>query len=98
MSTAASAESTRVDQFFTAAEARFDRWRRLLDAARAWEAGKQNDSTSSAVALQELKQWEDYFAYPGPTLMRNLEESISSGDARKTARLAQLIDVALLTH
>src|SRR5690349_164970 len=98
MSTAASAEGTRVDQFFTATEARFDRWRRLLDAARDWEGGKQKDSTPTAAAFQELKQWEDYFAYPGAILMRNLEESISAGDARRTARLAQLIDVALLTH
>jgi arginine decarboxylase len=98
MSTAAGAPSIRVDQFFTAAEARFDRWRRLLDAGRAWEAGKEKDSNSTLAAFQELKQWEDYFAYPGPVLMRNLEESIASGDARRTVRLAQVIDVALLTH
>ncbi|MFL6439953.1 MAG: hypothetical protein ACJ71Q_20445 [Terriglobales bacterium] len=98
MSTAATAQGTRVDQFFTAAEARFDRWRTLLDAARAWEAGKDKDSSSTLAALHELKQWEDYFAYPGPVLMRSLEESIDSGDARRTVRLVQLIDIALLTH
>src|SRR5436305_5627785 len=98
MSTAANAQGTRVDEFFTAAEARFDRWRRLLDAARAWEAGKETDSNSAFAAFQELKQWEDYFAYPGPILMRSLEESIASDDARRTVRLVQLIDVALLTH
>ena len=98
MSTAANAQGTRVDQFFTAAEARFDRWRRLLDAARTWEAGKEKDSNLTLAAFQELKQWEDYFAYPGPILMRSLEESIASGDARRTVRLVQLIDVALLTH
>ena len=98
MSIAATAQGTRVDQFFTAAEARFDRWRTLLDAARAWEAGKEKDSSSTFAALQELKQWEDYFAYPGPILMRSLEESIASGDLRRTVRLVQLIHVALLTH
>jgi len=98
MSTAAIAQSNRVDQFFTAAEARFDRWRRLLDAGRAWEAGKETDPNSTVAAFQELKQWEDYFAYPGPILMRSLEESIASGDARRSVRLAQLIHVALLTH
>ena len=98
MSTAAGAPSIRVDQFFTAAEARFDRWRRLLDAARAWEAGKEKDSQSTLAAFQELRQWEDYFAYPGPILMRNLEDGISSGDPRRTARLAQIINVALLSH
>src|SRR5947199_5676318 len=98
MSTAAPAQGTRVDQFFTAAEARFDRWRTMLDAARAWEARKDKDSSSTLAALQELKQWEDYFAYPGPILMRSLEESIASGDLRRTVRLVQLIHVALLTH
>jgi arginine decarboxylase len=98
MSTAAPAQGTRVDQFFTAAEARFDRWRTLLDAARAWEARKDKDSSSTLAALKELKQWEDYFAYPGPILMRSLEESIASGDPRRTVRLVQLIDIALLTH
>ena len=98
MSTAASAPSIRVDQFFTAAEGRFDRWRRLLDAVRAWEAGKERDSKATLAAFEELKQWEDYFAYPGPNLMRTLEESIASNDARRTVRLVQSIDVALLTH
>jgi len=98
MSTAASASGVRVDQFFTATEARFDRWRKLLDAARAWETGTATDSSSTSVAFQELKDWEDYFAYPGPLLMRSLEESIASRDARRSSRLAQLIDVALLTH
>ena len=98
MSTAATASGARVDQFFTAAEARFDRWRKLLDAARAWEAGTERDSSSAAVAFQELKQWEDYFAYPGPVLMRDLDEAMASNDSRRTSRLAQLINMALLTH
>ncbi|HEU5233497.1 MAG TPA: hypothetical protein VFU50_11595 [Terriglobales bacterium] len=98
MSTAASASGVRVDQFFTAAEARFDRWRKLLDAARAWEGGTERDSSSAATAFQELKQWEDYFAYPGPVLMRDLGAAIASNDSRRTSRLAQLINMALLTN
>jgi len=47
MSTAATEEGTRVDQFFTATEARFDRWRRLLDAARDWEGGKELINSSA---------------------------------------------------
>jgi arginine decarboxylase len=45
-----------------------------------------------------LRQWEDFFAYPGPTLIKTLEERIASGDATGTARLVQAISTALLTH
>ena len=38
MSTPKNTKEVRVDQFFTGAEARFDRWRSLLQAARHWEA------------------------------------------------------------
>ena len=42
MSTAIVNEANvRLDQFFTVAEARQDRWRKLLTAARAWE-GQQS--------------------------------------------------------
>ena len=45
MSTSAKSESPRVDQFFMAGEARFDRWRALLQASRKWErAASQQDS------------------------------------------------------
>ena len=98
MSTAANAHSTRVDQFFTAAEARFDRWRRLLDTARAWAVRTDSDSNPVLDAFQELRQWEDYFAYPGPILLRNLEERLTARDAVGTVRLAQLINSALITH
>ncbi len=98
MSTAASTQRARVDQFFTAAEARFDRWRRLLDVARAWEADKSSDSTLLSAFFFELRQWEDFFAYPGPALLRNLEERIASRDAAGVARFVQVINSALLTH
>ena len=42
MSTSAKPEAPRVDQFLMAAEARFDRWRRLLQAARTWERSTQS--------------------------------------------------------
>jgi len=98
MSTAASSPSIRVDQFFTAAEARFDRWRSLLDAARTWAVRADSDSTPVLAAFRELRQWEDYFAYPGPALLRDLEERLTSRDATGTVRLVQLINAALLTH
>jgi hypothetical protein len=37
MSTATNASVPRVDQFLMAAEARFDRWRALLQEARRWD-------------------------------------------------------------
>jgi arginine decarboxylase len=105
MSRLTTTPNTRVDQFFTVAEARFDRWRGLLQAARAWQsaAPKPNLETelarvSVATALQELRQWEDFFAYPGPTLIKTLEERIGLAEAAGTLRLVQAISAALLTH
>ena len=97
--------ATRVDQFFTGTEARFDRWRTLLQSARAWEAAstqqrpeKEKHLAEIVAALPELRQWENFFAYPGHALLSSLEERISSGDATGAARLAQCISAALLTH
>jgi arginine decarboxylase len=97
--------ATRVDQFFTVAEARLDRWRSLLQAARSWEASanqqdpeKVNRASHTLATFQELLQWEDFFAYPGPVLLKTLSERIAGGDASGTVRLAQSISAALLTH
>src|SRR5215469_6305499 len=101
----ATPNSTRVDQFFTVAEARLDRWRSLLQAARTWEAaamekgsGKAEQASHTLGLFQELLQWEDFFAYPGPVLLKTLSERIAAGDAPGTVRLAQAISAALLTH
>ena|SRR5437899_1891780 len=105
MSVATKTSEVRVDQFFTGAEARFDRWRSLLQSARAWErAGSQQPPEKEkyqaviSASLAELRQWEDFFAYPGHTLLRTLSERVDSGDATGTVRLAQTISGALLTH
>src|SRR5215831_6410763 len=105
MSTAPRAPAARVDQFFTVAEARFDRWRSLLQSARLWEAvaarqpsEKEKQQEATSATFQELRQWEDFFAYPGGALLGTLGERIYSGDATGTAHLAQSISTALLTH
>jgi arginine decarboxylase len=105
MNVATKASDVLVDQFFTGTEARFDRWRSLLQAARAWEGaeGQQRPEKSKyhaavSTSLAELRQWEDFFAYPGQALLRALEERVASGDAAGTTRLAQSISTALLTH
>ena len=94
MSTATNASVPRVDQFLTAAEARFDRWRALLQEARMWarstnqqSAGKEGHRAAVTKYFNELRQWEDYFAYPGQILLKSLEERIASSDASGTARL-----------
>ena len=63
------AKPERVDQFFTVAEARFDRWRALLQAARTWEGpeGEQRPNKETAhvtvsKSFEDLRQWEDFFA------------------------------------
>ncbi len=100
-----STAATRVDQFFTVAEARLDRWRTLLQAARTWEEATVQQSPERAehrsavsAGFQELLQWEDFFAYPGPILLKTLSETIAADDARATARSVQAISAALLTH
>jgi arginine decarboxylase len=105
VSSSSKQESTRVDQFFMAGEARFDRWRALVQAVRMWDRSLSKQDSSNAehgkvVAkyFQELRQWEDFFAYPGQKLLASLEERIGSGDAAGTARLVQSIGNALLTH
>ena len=105
MSTPKNTKEVRVDQFFTGAEARFDRWRLLLQAARTWEGAadqqrpeKEGRQAAVSVSFQELRQWEDFFAYPGHELMKTLSERIDSGDATGTVRLAQTVSTALLTH
>jgi arginine/lysine/ornithine decarboxylase len=105
MTTAPKATDARVDQFFTVAEARFDRWRSLLQSARLWEAAanrqpaeKETHRAATSASFQELRQWEDFFAYPGEPLLRTLGERIASGDATGSSLLAQSISTALLTH
>jgi arginine decarboxylase len=97
--------NARVDQFFTVAEARHDRWRNLLNAARRWEsASKQQNATvessrsSVAAIFAELGQWEDFFAYPGPLLLKSLGERIEQDDPGSATRMVQAISAALLTR
>jgi arginine decarboxylase len=105
MNASTKGEAVRVDQFYTAAEARFDRWRSLLHAARAWERSANQQAVdrekyreAASGSFQELRVWEDFFAYPGQALMKTLSECIDSSDAKGTSRMAQSISAALLTH
>ncbi|HET9164708.1 MAG TPA: decarboxylase, partial [Candidatus Angelobacter sp.] len=108
MSTAIVNEANvRLDQFFTVAEARQDRWRKLLTAARAWERAAKQDAlgavaktklSSVEASFSDLRQWENFFAYPGPALLKKVEDRITQGAAAGTAGLIQSISAALLNH
>ena len=103
MSVTQRVQPTRVDQFFTGTEARMDRWRGLLRLAREWQAASKQgkgepERTKVANAVSDLKQWEDFFAYPGQQLLSRLEEKVAANDATGTTRLAQSLSNALLTH
>ena len=95
----------RVDAFFTVAEARSDRWRTLVNAANTWQASasehlpeREADRSAVAACLSELRQWEDFFAYPGVSLLRKVDERISAGDATGATRSIQQISTALSSH
>jgi arginine decarboxylase len=49
-------------------------------------------------SFADLRQWEDFYAYPGPVLLNMLSERISSGDATGAVRLARMISAAIVTH
>jgi arginine decarboxylase len=95
----------RVDAFFTVAEARSDRWRTLVNAANSWQASaaghlpnREADRTAVAACLSELREWEDFFAYPGGALLRKIDERITSGDAVGAARSIHQVAAALASH
>lgn len=90
-----------VDTFFSASEARSDRWRELNAAANGWASAKHDGATAHRQVLrlfEELSPIEDYWSYPGPNLMRSLKESLDARDAGSFARLGQKIGRALLSE
>jgi arginine decarboxylase len=92
---------THFDHFFSTTAARLDRWRELNAKAQAWAAdaqsGKPRDGRATVeAALKELNALEDFFAYPGPRLMKGLSERISSDDAPGVGRMVRRMSSALL--
>ncbi|PYM66315.1 MAG: decarboxylase [Candidatus Rokuibacteriota bacterium] len=89
--------------FFSAAEARSDRWRQLNAAGRAWETavvqGHPEDKLHAEAArlLREIVALEHYWAYPGPRLMGAVGEAVEERNAGVFARLLQKISSALVT-
>jgi arginine decarboxylase len=89
--------------FFSAAEARTDRWSEMNTVGRTWEAaiaqGQPTDKLHAQAAqlLGEISPIESYWAYPGPRLMATVRETLDEANAGVFARLVQKISNALLT-
>ncbi len=94
--------STHLDHFFSTSAARLDRWRELNAKAQAWSAEARGSKARGAraaveAALVELYALEEFFAFPGPRLMKALSERIASDDAHGAARMVQRMSGALLS-
>ena len=91
-----------LDHFFSTSAARLDRWRELNAKAQAWAADAQSGKARGGratveSALVELHALEDFFAYPGPRLMKALAERISGDDALGVGRMVRRMSGALLS-
>jgi arginine decarboxylase len=88
--------------FFSAAEARIDRWRTLNRVAKVLAGGGVSPAGGHAedpkALLAELAPLEDLCGYPGPRLMTQVHERLQSGDWTGFARLVQRISGALLSN
>ena len=91
-----------LDHFFSSSAARLDRWRELNARAQTWAAdarsGKPGGGRAAVeAALAEVHALEEFFAYPGPRLMKTLAERIADDDASGVARLVRRMSGALLS-
>jgi arginine decarboxylase len=89
-----------LEDFFSASDARNDRWRALNIAAHEWAtngAGKSNAQKRVLALFHELAPIEDYWAFPGPTLMRSLKEALDAQDTNLVVHLTRKIGRALLS-
>src|SRR6476469_1922715 len=100
----AAATTSDLSDFFSATEARTDRWRQLNAVIRAWQSAPGSDPQNTkryaeAVALfGDVALLEAFFAYPGPRIMTAIEEALAERNAGVCARLTQTISSALLTE
>ena len=83
-------KNTAIDlqDFFSASEARLDRWQLLNTAARAQHPVEP--------LLAELEPLEACWAYPGPVLFAELRQLAAAGEPAALARLTERISRALL--
>jgi arginine decarboxylase len=91
-----------LENFFMTSALRLDRWRELNASAQTWAAQAHGGDLCSGRAaveadLKEVLPLEDFFAYPGPRLMKKLSVSIASDDAFSVARLVRRMSGSLLS-
>ena len=87
----------RIDSFFAPPSAREDRWRDLVDTARAWAAGT-GTRADLLVALDAAATLEEFHGYPGASLMAALRNRAETNDPAGTVALVWRISRALLTR
>jgi arginine decarboxylase len=94
-------EITGVRSFFSASEARVERWRELHRVTKTLAAGgAPADKLSAEVTAQlaQLGPLEELCGYPGLRLMSLVHERLRQGDWPGLARLVQRISLSLLTN
>src|SRR4051794_38332647 len=98
MATTTKTNAEPLDHFFSASAARMDRWRELNARAQTWAAAPQGGGRAAVQeALAKVEAMEDFFAYPGPRLMKALQERIADGDALGVGRLVRRMSGSLLS-
>ena len=96
-------KATDLADFFSAAEARTDRWRQLTAIGRDWESaivsGQGDEAIHAEVSrlFADIGPLESFWAYPGARLCSAVAESIEQRNAGVFARLVQRISSTLLT-
>jgi len=102
MKTAAKTPRYGLNEFFSASEARIDRWRSLNRIARTLNTQPAEDVSAlrqeAAEILDELQPIEDLNAYPGPYLTEQVRQRLAEGDWTGLTRLVQRISGALLSN
>jgi arginine decarboxylase len=74
-----------------------DRWRELNARALAWAAGARGERAAVEAALAEVLPLEDFFAYPGPRLLKTLADRVAADDAYGAGRLVRRMSGSLLS-
>jgi arginine decarboxylase len=84
--------------FFSAGEARLDRWQRLHSLSRsiAQSSAPEAPRAQAAGLLKELEPLEAFWAYPGPHLFAELRAALDKESAAAFARRVERISRALL--
>src|SRR4051794_33168274 len=101
MSAKPAAAPSGLNQYFSLAQARVDRWRAVHRLARSLASGAVGADALRAQAMEQLNAlgpFEELCGYPGPMLMATIRERLVTGDWTSFARLAQRVSMALLSN